>query len=97
MDLLHRLLTAEPLLALFLTIALGYLVGKLKAGNFVLGGIAGTYIAPIFALAGGLLLRFLVINSDDRRTIPGEDLFYSRLPKGDEKFLTAWGAVSEKK
>jgi protein NrfD len=63
----------------------------------VLGGIAGTYIAPIFALAGGLLLRFLVINSDDRRTILGEDLFYSRLPKGDEKFLTAWGAVAEKK
>jgi putative transport protein len=47
MDLLHRLLTAEPLLALFLTIALGYLVGKLKAGNFVLGGIAGTLLVGV--------------------------------------------------
>jgi putative transport protein len=47
MDLLHRLLTAEPLLALFLTIALGYLVGKLKVGNFVLGGIAGTLLVGV--------------------------------------------------
>src|SRR6202049_3548480 len=47
MDLLHRLLTTEPLLALFLTIALGYLVGKLKAGNFVLGGIAGTLLVGV--------------------------------------------------
>jgi hypothetical protein len=42
MDLLHRLVTTEPLLALFLTIALGYFVGKLKIGSFTLGGIAGT-------------------------------------------------------
>ena len=47
MDLLHRLLSAEPLLALFLTIALGYLVGKLRAGNFVLGGIAGTLLVGV--------------------------------------------------
>jgi AspT/YidE/YbjL antiporter-like protein len=47
MDLLHRLLTAEPLLALFITIALGYFVGKLKAGNFVLGGIAGTLLVGV--------------------------------------------------
>jgi hypothetical protein len=68
MDLLHRLLTAEPLLALFLTIALGYLVGKLKAGNFVLGGIAGTLLVgngrrgkmgnrPLVANAGRDLLQ----------------------------------------
>jgi putative transport protein len=47
MDLLHRLLTTEPLLALFITIALGYLVGKVKAGNFVLGGIAGTLLVGV--------------------------------------------------
>jgi putative transport protein len=47
MDLLHRLLTTEPLLALFLTISLGYLVGKLKVGNFVLGGIAGTLLIGV--------------------------------------------------
>ena len=47
MDLLHRLVTAEPLLALFVTIALGYLVGKIKIGSFVLGGIAGTLLVGV--------------------------------------------------
>src|SRR5450830_1705302 len=44
---LHRLLTAQPLLALFLTIAFGYLVGKIKIGSFVLGGIAGTLLVGV--------------------------------------------------
>jgi putative transport protein len=47
MELLHRLVTAEPLLALFVTIALGYLVGKIKIGSFVLGGIAGTLLIGV--------------------------------------------------
>src|ERR1700733_12947997 len=47
MELLHRLVTAEPLLALFVTIALGYLVGKIKIGSFVLGGIAGTLLVGV--------------------------------------------------
>ena len=44
---LHRLVTAEPLLALFVTIALGYLVGKIRIGSFVLGGIAGTLLIGV--------------------------------------------------
>ncbi|KJC56594.1 transporter [Bradyrhizobium sp. LTSPM299] len=47
MNLLHRLVTAEPLLALFATIALGYLVGKIKISSFVLGGIAGTLLVGV--------------------------------------------------
>jgi len=47
MDPLHRLITAEPLLALFVTIALGYLVGRIKIGSFVLGGIAGTLLVGV--------------------------------------------------
>jgi putative transport protein len=47
MELLHRLVTAEPLLALFVTISLGYLVGKIKIGSFVLGGIAGTLLIGV--------------------------------------------------
>jgi putative transport protein len=35
------------LLALFVTIALGYLVGKIKIGSFVLGGIAGTLLVGV--------------------------------------------------
>ena len=47
MALLHALLTKEPLLALFATIALGYVAGKLKIGSFVLGGIAGTLLVGV--------------------------------------------------
>ncbi|MBC7575746.1 MAG: aspartate-alanine antiporter [Tardiphaga sp.] len=47
MDVLHRLVTTEPLLALFLTIAIGYFVGKLKIGSFTLGGIAGTLLVGV--------------------------------------------------
>ncbi len=47
MDSIHQLVTAQPLLALFLTIALGYLVGKIRIGGFVLGGIAGTLLVGV--------------------------------------------------
>jgi len=47
MESLHSLLSSQPLLALFLTIALGYLVGKIKIGSFVLGGIAGTLLVGV--------------------------------------------------
>jgi putative transport protein len=57
MDLLHRLVTAEPLLALFVTIALGYLVGKIRIGSFVLGGIAGTLLV-------GVIIGQLGVNID---------------------------------
>jgi len=57
MDLLHRLITAEPLLALFVTIALGYLVGKIKIGSFVLGGVAGTLLV-------GVIIGQLGVNID---------------------------------
>jgi putative transport protein len=57
MDILHRLVTTEPLLALFVTIALGYLVGKIKIGSFVLGGIAGTLLV-------GVIIGQLGVNID---------------------------------
>jgi putative transport protein len=47
MDMLHHLFAAEPLLALFITIALGYFVGKIRIGSFVLGGIAGTLLVGV--------------------------------------------------
>jgi len=47
MDTLDKLFDAAPLLALFLTVAVGYLVGKLTIGRFVLGGIAGTLIVGV--------------------------------------------------
>ncbi len=75
----------------------GLFWGGMIAGGLVIpflfyltGGLASTVIAPVMVLLGGLLLRFLVIFADDRRHIPGEDQFYARLPKGDEKFLHTW-------
>jgi len=47
MEILHRLFAAEPLLALFLTVSLGYTVGRLKIGSFTLGGIAGTLLVGV--------------------------------------------------
>ena len=47
MGFLNDLFTAQPLLALFITIALGYLIGKIRIGSFVLGGIAGTLLIGV--------------------------------------------------
>ena len=47
MEFVHQVLQSAPLLALFITVALGYFVGKFKVGNFVLGGIAGTLLVGV--------------------------------------------------
>ena len=47
MEFLDRLFDAAPLLALFITIAFGYVVGKLTIGHFVLGGVAGTLLVGV--------------------------------------------------
>ena len=47
MEYIIQLFKVAPLLALFITLALGYLVGKLKIGSFQLGGIAGTLLVGV--------------------------------------------------
>lgn len=47
MDFVKTLFAGQPLIALFATIAIGYFVGKLKLGKFVLGGIAGTLLTGV--------------------------------------------------
>jgi aspartate-alanine antiporter len=47
MERLHDLFDAVPLAALFVTVALGYLAGKLRIKGFVLGGIAGTLLVGV--------------------------------------------------
>lgn len=37
-----------------------------------------------------MLLRFLVVYSDERQEIPGEERYFSKLPQRDAQFLTAW-------
>jgi len=46
-----------------------------------------TLFAPIGVIAGGIFLRFLVVFSNDRPMLPGEEKYRSRLPQGDEPFL----------
>ncbi|MEM1289815.1 MAG: aspartate-alanine antiporter, partial [Pseudomonadota bacterium] len=46
-DAIDHLFDAAPFVALFATIALGYWVGKLTIGRFVLGGIAGTLLVGV--------------------------------------------------
>jgi putative transport protein len=66
MEFVRHLFTGQPLIALFVTIALGYFVGKFKVGTFVLGGIAGTLLV-------GVVIGQLGVNID-----PGiETIFFA--------------------
>ncbi|MEN8199999.1 MAG: aspartate-alanine antiporter [Thermodesulfobacteriota bacterium] len=47
MEMLISLLTESPILPLFLAIAIGYGVGKIRVGQFQLGGLAGTLLVAI--------------------------------------------------
>lgn len=70
-------------------IVLGLLVplGCYLAGGAVIAGI----VAPVLALCGGLLLRFLFVYNNDRRGIPGEVKYFDRLPdKGDPILHPYW-------
>ncbi len=56
MGLVREIFATEPLVALFVTLALGYLVGKLRIGSFVLGGIAGTLLVGVVIGQIGIIL-----------------------------------------
>lgn len=51
---------------------------------------ASQVVAPILVLCGGCLLRFMVVNTDDRAEIPGEIRYYNRAAKPDAAFVTRW-------
>jgi polysulfide reductase chain C len=71
----------------------GGLVGLGLALPGVLCGLssaAGGQIAPFLILIGGVVLRFLVVYSDERARLPGESEYYARLPGPDAPFLKAW-------
>lgn len=53
-------------------------------------GAASQLVAPILVLIGGCLLRFLVVNTDDRAPIPGEIRYYERVAKPDAEFVHKW-------
>lgn len=57
---------------------------------YAIGGALAAVWAPVLAIIGGLILRFLIVFSDDRRMTNGEARYWERLPRGDEAFLKAW-------
>ena len=78
--------------------ALPFWVGMVGLGLVVplamyIGGghsAAAAVVAPILVLCGGCLLRFMVVNTDDRAEIPGENRYYDRVAKNDAEFIAAW-------
>jgi protein NrfD len=65
--------------------------GLVAPGLLYLVSSAATHLAaPVLILIGGLVLRFLIVFSDERAELPGEGEYYSRLPKPDAPFLKAW-------
>jgi formate-dependent nitrite reductase membrane component NrfD len=76
--------------------ALIFWVGAVAAGILVpillysLRVPATVIAAASFVLAGGAILRFLVVYTQDRIMLPGEEEFRYWLPKGDERFLSSW-------
>lgn len=51
---------------------------------------ASQIVAPVLVLCGGCLLRFMVVNTDDRAEIPGENRYYNRVAKKDAEFISKW-------
>jgi formate-dependent nitrite reductase membrane component NrfD len=49
-----------------------------------------TFLASVCVLIGGLILRFLIVYSNERQSLPGEERYKKNLPRGDEAFLKAW-------
>ncbi|MEZ8244189.1 aspartate-alanine antiporter [Vibrio splendidus] len=47
MDIISNLFDMAPFIALFITLSLGYMVGKITIGRFVLGGVAGTLLMGV--------------------------------------------------
>jgi putative transport protein len=47
MEILHAFFHKSPIIALFLSLAIGYGIGNIKFGNFQLGRLAGTLFAAI--------------------------------------------------
>jgi protein NrfD len=57
---------------------------------YLVPSAAALRAAPVLILIGGLILRFLIVFSDERAELPGEREYYARLPKPDAPFLKAW-------
>ncbi len=59
---IHHLFTVSPELALFLSLCLGYLVGKINIGKFQLGGVAGSLLMAVLVSQFGVHVDDVVKN-----------------------------------
>lgn len=59
------------------------------------GSVLGTYVAPILVLCSGLLFRFMIIYSADRKLYAGEEKYYKQLSEGHEDYFDYWAAGSK--
>lgn len=57
---------------------------------YSLQAAAAAIAAAFLVLVGGVVLRFLVVYTEDRLMLPGEEEFLYWLPNGDEKFISEW-------
>jgi len=54
MEWLHELFKKSPEMALFLSLAVGYWIGKIKFGKFQLGGVAGSLLVAVLVSQVGV-------------------------------------------
>lgn len=59
------------------------------------GHVASTVVAPVLVLCGGCLLRILVVNTDDRAPLPGEERYMARVANHKAAFVTRWNYNGE--
>ncbi|MDO5043804.1 MAG: polysulfide reductase NrfD [Coriobacteriia bacterium] len=62
---------------------------------YLMGSEALGVLAAVLVLIGGLILRFLVVWTNDMMLIKGQQKYHDRLPKGDEKFLQIYKEHAE--
>ena len=54
MEWLQEIFKRSPEIALFLSLSLGYLIGKIKFGSFQLGGVAGSLLVAVIVSQVGV-------------------------------------------
>lgn len=83
MDIISNLFEMAPFIALFMTLSLGYMIGKITIGRFVLGGVAGTLIM------GVVIGQFGVSIDPDVKSIFFALFIYAVGYQGGAKFFKA--------
>jgi len=57
MDWIHGIFQKSPEVALFLSLAVGYLIGQINFGKFQLGGVGGSLLAAVVISQAGVTIN----------------------------------------